>query len=80
MTHWHDYLHSPFSYQVRMHRTSGWLHGICVGACGFVSPLCGFSLSLFCNYLTTWELLSGVTCTVRTLGAHNREVLPGMSY
>ena len=29
---------------------AGWLHGVCVGACRFVSPLCGFSLSLFCNY------------------------------
>ena len=30
---------------------AGWLHGVCVGACRFVSPLCGFSLSLFCNYI-----------------------------
>ena len=29
---------------------AGWLHGVCVGACWVVSPQCGFSLSLFCNY------------------------------
>ena len=29
---------------------AGWLHGVCVGECLFVFPLCGFSLSLFCNY------------------------------
>ena len=29
---------------------AAWLHGVCVGACLFVCPLCGFSLSLFCNY------------------------------
>ena len=29
---------------------AGWLHGVCVGGCLFVFPLCGFSLSLFCNY------------------------------
>ena len=28
---------------------AGWLHGVCVGACGVVSPQRGFSLSLFCN-------------------------------
>ena len=29
---------------------AGWLHGVFVGAWLFVFPLCGFSLSLFCNY------------------------------
>ena len=29
---------------------AGWLHGVCVGECLFVFPLCGFSLSLFFNY------------------------------
>ena len=31
---------------------AGWLHGVFVGAREwlFVFPLCGFSLSLFCNY------------------------------
>ena len=33
---------------------AGFLHGVCVGACCFVSPLCGFSLSLFCNYFVTY--------------------------
>ena len=27
-----------------------WLHGVFVGEWLFVFPLCGFSLSLFCNY------------------------------
>ena len=29
---------------------AGWLHGVFVGDRLFVFPLCGFSLSLFCNY------------------------------
>ena len=29
---------------------AGWLHGVFVGEWHFVFPLCGFSLSLFCNY------------------------------
>ena len=29
---------------------AGWLHGVFVGERLFVFPLCGFSLSLFCNY------------------------------
>ena len=33
---------------------AGWLHGVFVGDWLFVFPLCGFSLSLFCNYL--WAL------------------------
>ena len=30
---------------------AGWLHGVFVVDWLFVFPLCGFSLSLFCNYL-----------------------------
>ena len=30
---------------------AGWLHGVFVGDWLFVFPMCGFSLSLFCNYL-----------------------------
>ena len=30
---------------------AGWLHGVFVGDWHFVFPLCGFSLSLFCNYI-----------------------------
>ena len=30
---------------------AGWLHGVFVGDWIFDFPLCGFSLSLFCNYL-----------------------------
>ena len=29
---------------------AGWLHGVFVGEWLFVFLLCGFSLSLFCNY------------------------------
>ena len=29
---------------------AGWLHGVFVGDWLFVFPLCGISLSLFCNY------------------------------
>ena len=29
---------------------AGWLHRVFVGDWLFVFPLCGFSLSLFCNY------------------------------
>ena len=29
---------------------AGWLHGVFVVDWLFVFPLCGFSLSLFCNY------------------------------
>ena len=28
---------------------TGWVHGVCVGACWVVSPQGGFSFSLFCN-------------------------------
>ena len=35
---------------------AGWLRGICVSACWFVSPQCGFSLSLFCNYSSSPSL------------------------
>ena len=31
---------------------AGWLHGDFVGEWLFVFPLCGFSLSLFCNHTT----------------------------
>ena len=33
---------------------AGWLHGVCVGECFFVFPLCGCSLSLFCNYIPSY--------------------------
>ena len=32
---------------------AGWLHGVFVVDWLFVFPLCGFSLSLFCNYSQT---------------------------
>ena len=31
---------------------AGWLHGVFVGEWLFVFPLCGFSLSLFCNTMS----------------------------
>ena len=36
---------------------AGWLHGVFVGDWLFVFPLCGFSLSLFCNYLLSFDVL-----------------------
>ena len=41
---------------------AGWLHGVFVGEWLFVFPLCGFSLSLFCNY---WVVTRLVTRRVR---------------
>ena len=38
---------------------AGWLHGVFVGDWLFVFPLCGFSLSLFCNYLQPRTMLPG---------------------
>ena len=41
---------------------AGWLHGVCVCECFFVFPLCGFSLTLFCNY--PQDMLQEVRSTV----------------
>ena len=38
---------------------AGWLHGVLVGDWLFVFPLCGFSLSLFCNYWVVNRLVTG---------------------
>ena len=38
---------------------AGWLHGVFVGDWLFVFPLCGFSLSLFCNL---WSCLREAGC------------------
>ena len=44
---------------------AGWLHGVFVGEWPFVFPLCGFSLSLFCNYSHDTYVLAGQTgCTL----------------
>ena len=43
---------------------AGWLHGVFVGEWLFVFPLCGFSLSLFCNYHST---ISSLLRPVRVL-------------
>ena len=42
---------------------AGWLHGVFVGDWLFVFPLCGFSLSLFCNYI--WRKRSPARGTSR---------------
>ena len=42
---------------------AGWLHGVFVGEWLFVFPLCGFSLSLFCNYI---YILASATTAVNT--------------
>ena len=39
---------------------AGWLHGVFVVDWLFVFPLCGFSLSLFCNYCNQHR--SGAAC------------------
>ena len=46
---------------------AGWLHGVFVGEWLFVFPLCGFSLSLFCNYIGAGLLqLQETTCGYNT--------------
>ena len=71
----------------------GWLHGVFVGEWLFVFPLCGFSLSLFCNYLMmavpVYSILpcmrpsSGGTGTVDhhkdAQGDHHHDGLGGLS-
>ena len=50
---------------------AGWLHGVFVGDWLFVFPLCGFSLSLFCN------LVAIATYTRRTRARLIRYKQPG---
>ena len=52
---------------------AGWLHGVFVGAWLFVFPLCGFSLSLFCNYgsrLKIYAFAFSNICIMHTCCAH----------
>ena len=42
---------------------AGWLHGVCVSACLFVPPQCGFSLSLFCNHMFIYIYINIYMCT-----------------
>ena len=42
---------------------AGWLHGVFVGDWLFVFPLCGFSLSLFCNYYQSMRKIVKSDCT-----------------
>ena len=63
---------------------AGWLHGGFVDDWLFVFPLCGFSLSLFCNYhvhvsvqpfhavLTYVREVSTCTCKGGGVGLHTR--------
>ena len=53
---------------------AGWLHGVFVGDRLFVFPLCGFSLSLFCNYTTGWLRLLSTTGT-RAVSVQRLDVL-----
>ena len=63
---------------------AGWLHGVCVGACLFVSPLCGFSLSVFCHYslhMHTKSILEAndmhmPTCSTRPRSAPSYSAYP----
>ena len=51
---------------------AGWLHGVFVGEWIFVFPLCGFSLSLFCNYQQFNAVTPvGVTASVPVVGGVN---------
>ena len=50
---------------------AGWLHGVFVVDWLFVSPLCGFSLSLFCNYVSDQAHLHGVACMHCNVNGHN---------
>ena len=47
---------------------AGWLHGVFVGEWLFVFPLCGFSLSLFCNYAHPFTHVSPECKAVVLLG------------
>ena len=59
---------------------AGWLHGVFVVDWLFVFPLCGFSLSLFCNYLWCWKKLRNIACPVTLINkrAHGRTRPPGV--
>ena len=49
---------------------AGWLHGVFVGDWLFVFPLCGFSQSLFCNYMfprATMVQPPGNLCSILSL-------------
>ena len=37
---------------------AGWMHRVCVGACSFVSPQCGFFPPVFCNYVEGMDALA----------------------
>ena len=49
------------------------LHGVFVGDWLFVFPLCGFSLSLFCNYV--WESSDGYQVVWDSIGSYLGKLL-----
>ena len=49
---------------------AGWLHGVFEGEWLFVFPLCGFSLSLFCNYVCMRVQCMGLSEIEDTLKLH----------
>ena len=65
---------------------AGWLHGVFVVDWLFVFPLCGFSLSLFCNYSRACMLAGATEClhilapTLRALTANGRQILTGRAW
>ena len=59
----------------------GWWHGVCVSACWFVPldwlfvfPLCGFSLSLFCNYFNKTIQEKRITPLLSTCVCSNSKI------
>ena len=48
---------------------AGWLHGVFVGDWLFVFSLCGFSLSLFCNYFRESVACSNAQSSAGAAGA-----------
>ena len=53
---------------------AGWLHGVFVGDRLFVFPLCGFSLSLFCNCIMELST-SPLVCLCRNYNSVYRVVI-----
>ena len=55
---------------------AGWLHGFFVGDWLFVFPLCGFSLSLFCNYYYPLHMRKAPVAS--KAARHRREIMVRM--
>ena len=50
----------------------GWLHEVSVGACWFVPPQCGFSISLYCN--------NNSLTLERKAGKNQKHIIPTVNY